>query len=184
MPTLSLDGSVGRDWRSTAYNSRTETATGKFSLTVPIYSAGTVDSKVREAKYTAQQKRLETDQAKRTVTETTAKAWEALQTAKARIASYRAQIKASEVALEGVTREASVGSRTVLDVLNAEQELLDARVNLVKAERDEMVAIFQIKSAIGGLTAQSLGLKVDIFDPLRNYNDTRGQWTGTSVEGE
>lgn len=184
LPSLSLDGSLGRDWRSTSHLSKSETATGKLSLTVPIYSAGTVDSKVRESKYTAQQKRLESDQVRRSVTETTAKAWEALQTARARITSYSAQIKASEVALEGVTREASVGSRTVLDVLNAEQELLDARVNLVKAQRDEMVAIFQLKSALGDLTAQSLKLGVDVFDPTSNYNDVRGQWRGTSIQEE
>jgi outer membrane protein len=179
LPTVSLDGTAGRTWRTAALNSRTETVEGKLSLTVPLYQAGEVDSRVREAKQTAGQKRLEAEQARRTAVETGTKAWENLLSARARIESYSSQIKASEVALEGVTREAAVGSRTVLDVLNAEQELLDARVNLVKAQRDEIVAAYQVRSAIGTLTAAQLNLPVKLYDKEKHYNDVRGQWIGT-----
>ena len=85
------------------------------------------------------------------------------------IKSFEAQIKAADIALEGVQREASVGSRTVLDVLDAEQELLDAKVSLVRAQRDEVVASFQLKEAIGQLTAENLSLQVDLFDPDAYY---------------
>jgi outer membrane protein len=182
LPTVSLDGTAGRAWRSSAANSKTETIEGKVSISVPLYQAGEVDSRVREAKQTAGQKRLEAEQSRRTAIETGTKAWENLVSARARIESYGAQIKASEVALEGVTREAAVGSRTVLDVLNAEQELLDARVNLVKASRDEELAAYQVRSAIGTLTASHLNLPVKIYDKEKHYKDVRGQWFGTGVD--
>ena len=107
--------------------------------------------------------------------------WETLQTSRARIKSFNAQIKASEVALEGVQREASVGSRTVLDVLDAEQELLDAKVNIVSAERDETIAIFELKSAIGELTASHLSLPVQAYDSQKHYDIVRPKLFGGSI---
>jgi outer membrane protein TolC len=94
------------------------------------------------------------------------------------------QIEASQIALEGVQKEALVGSRTVLDVLNAEQELLNARVNQVVSRRDEVVASYQLKAAVGSLTARDLALPVQLYDEQRNYNNTRGKWWGNDIEGE
>ena len=99
-------------------------------------------------------------------------------TARAQVESSRAEIRAQEIALDGVQREAVVGSRTTLDVLNAEQELLSAKVNLVKAQRDESVAMLKIKSAIGLLTAHALRLPVASYDPKAYYEDVRGKWVG------
>ena len=90
----------------------------------------------------------------------------------------QAQIRANEIALEGVEREALVGSRTVLDVLDAEQALLDSRVSLVGAQRDEVVARFALLAAIGTLTARDLKLNVELYDPERNYKGVRDQWFG------
>ena len=85
------------------------------------------------------------------------------------------------IALEGVQREASVGSRTVLDVLDSEQELLDAKVSLVRAQRDEVVASFELKGAVGQLTAENLSLPVDLFDPAAYYNTTRSKFLGADL---
>ena len=124
------------------------------------------------------------DQATRDVIEEAAQAWQALVTARARIESFQAQVRANEIALEGVQREAAVGSRTVLDILDAEQELLDAKVNLVGAQRDETVAIFWVKATTGQLTARQLGLDVKIYDPFKHYNQTRDKWHGSTIPGE
>ena len=113
--------------------------------------------------------------------EAVTKAWEGWQTSQARIASYSDQIRAAEVALEGVTRESQVGSRTVLDVLNAEQELLTAKVNLVQAQHDETLASYQLRSTVGQLTARALDLPVQYYDPVLHYEDVRDQWFGAAI---
>ncbi len=74
-----------------------------------------------------------------------------------------------------------MGSRTVLDVLNQEQELLNGRVFLVRAQHDEMVAAFNVLAATGQLTAQQLALPTQYYDPQANYEKTRNKWIGTSV---
>jgi outer membrane protein TolC len=86
--------------------------------------------------------------------------------------------------LEGVEQEARVGSRTVLDVLNAEQELLNSRVSLVQAQRDEVLASFQLLSAVGKLQARELGLPVELYDPAVNLDATRDRWSGNDIPGE
>ncbi len=96
-------------------------------------------------------------------------AWENLRAARDVIVSSREQVRANEIAFEGVVQEAQVGARTTLDVLDAEQELLDARVQLVRARRDEFVAAFALLAATGQLTAYQLGLPVDYYDPTEHY---------------
>lgn len=80
-------------------------------------------------------------------------------------------------------REAAVGSRTVLDILDAEQELLDSRVSHVRSQRDEFVAAYELMSAIGRLTAKDLGLTVDLYDPREHYDEVRGKWFGGDSNG-
>jgi TolC family type I secretion outer membrane protein len=150
-------------------------------LSVPLYQAGSVDARVREAKQIVGQRRLEIDDARSRAKEQATTAWEALNTARASIQAFAAQIRANEVALEGVEQEAKVGSRTVLDVLDAEQELLDSKAALVRAQRDEIVAAYQLSAAVGQLTAQKLGLAVEIYDPTAYYNANRDRWWGTDI---
>src|SRR5690625_751027 len=111
-------------------------------------------------------------------------AWEALQSAQAQIVSLNAEIRAAEVALEGVRDEVSVGSRTVLDLLDQEQELLDAQVNRVRAQRDEVVASYRLLAAVGRLTAAELGLNVPIYDPEWDYEAVEDAWYGLSLPNE
>ncbi len=184
LPTLNLVGTVNRNWESTDNDSQITNGSVTLNLTVPLYQKGSVMSRLRAAKQDAGQSRIDLEDQRRDTTEATTKAWQSLQTAQARIKSFSAQIKAAEIALEGVQREASVGSRTVLDVLDAEQELLDAKVNLVRAQRDEVVASYELKEAVGGLTARKLKLAVDYYDPTRHYNEVRGKWFGYSSSSE
>jgi outer membrane protein len=150
-------------------------------LSVPLYKSGSVYSRLRSARQTASQRLREIDAARRNTTETATNAWQTLQTSSARIVSINVQIKASEVALEGVQREASVGSRTVLDVLDAEQDLLDAKVSVVTAKRDETIAKFELKSAVGEMTAKQLALSVAAYNPLEHYNNVRSKLFGGSI---
>jgi outer membrane protein len=112
------------------------------------------------------------------VREAVASAWAQFQSAEASIASNEAAERANEIAFEGVTKEQQVGGRTVLDVLNAEQELLNASVALVSAKRNAEVAAFGVLAANGSLTAKNLGLKVKLYDPIEHYDDDAARWIG------
>ena len=150
-------------------------------ITIPLYQAGLPEALTREAKHTANQARLQIDDTRRQAVEAAISAWQGLQAARASIESYNSQIRAAEIALEGVRQEAQVGSRTVLDVLNQEQELLNARVNLVRAQRTEMVQAFTVLGAIGQLTARQLALPVEYYDADTHYKQVRNKWIGTGV---
>ncbi len=182
LPSLDLSGTASRTLNASIESTRSDSYTAKLTLTVPLYQTGAVYSQLRAARQTATKKRRDIDSARRSATETAARAWQTLATTRARIESFKAQIKASEIALEGVQREAVVGSRTVLDVLDAEQELLDAKVNIITAQRDETVAVFELKSAIGELTASHLTLPVATYDSKEHYNQVRDQLFGAGPE--
>ena len=135
------------------------------------------------AEQVASQRRIEIEVARRAVVENVTKAWEVLQAASAQITALRDAVRAAEIALEGVTQEAAVGSRTTLDVLDAEQELFDSQVDLVRAERDEIIASYALAATTGRLTATLLGLPVRIYDVRRNYDAVRDKLWGTSIGG-
>lgn len=179
LPTLSLDGSVERGDELTNPGGEREEMSIIARVTVPLYQQGAVYSRVREAKQVLQQAQSEVDNQRRVAVENATRSWENLVSSRAEIVARRAQVESAELALDGVGREQEVGSRTVLDVLDAEQELLDARVNLVRAERDLVVASYELKSAIGQLTAYDLGLAVTLYDFDEHYREVRNQWWGT-----
>lgn len=184
LPTVSLNGEVRRNEDSFSRGSIAETGQVTAQFSVPLYQSGAAYSRVREARQTVMQRRSEVEGARRSAAEAATRAWEALQAARARIRSFQAQIEANEIALEGVKQEATVGSRTILDILDAQQELLDSRVSLVRAERDQTVAEFELKAAIGRLTARDLGLAVQIYDEKANYDEVRDKFWGTGVGAE
>ncbi|MBH89733.1 MAG: hypothetical protein CMF71_05860 [Magnetovibrio sp.] len=181
LPSIDLTGTASRSLNASGLKTSLETYSAKLTLSMPLYGSGSVYSRLRSARHTASRKMKEIDIARRKITESTTRAWQTLQTSRARIDSINVQIKASEVALEGVQREASVGSRTVLDVLDAEQELLDAKVSIVTAKRDETIAKFELKSAIGELTATQIALPVVAYNALEHYNDVRLKLFGGSI---
>jgi len=183
LPTVDLSGTASRSLDTVSRNYWANSVEAKVTISVPLYQSGTVYSQLRQARQTASAFRLATLQAKRDVTEQVRKAWQNLQTIRARIGSIETQVRAATTALEGVRREASVGSRTVLDVLDSEQELLDAEVNLVTSQRDETISALTLLSATGKLTAVDLKLAVDLYEANRHYQDVRGRWFGGNVGG-
>ena len=125
------------------------------------------------------QARLAADLGRETVRANLTAAWGSFEASKLTILSFQAQVRANEIALNGVREEAKVGQRTTLDVLNAQQTLLNARVNLVSAQRDQVVYSYGLLSAVGQLSAITLGLRVAAYDPSLHYDQVKGKWIGT-----
>lgn len=183
-PTVSLIGRVQRDQDLTRRDSRFDSAEALVNLTVPLYQAGAVHSRLRERKQLVAEQRRLLDQSQRDAVEAATRAWNALETAGAEIGSFTKQVEANQIALDGVEKEAEVGARTVLDVLDAQQELLDSQVSLVRAQRDQVVAAFQLDAALGEMTARRLDLPVVYYDPDQHYREVRDKWVGGSSSGD
>jgi len=178
LPQLSLQGQAFRTGNSIQTGTVTEGTQATINLTVPIYQGGAEYAAVRQARQVAVQQRQVVGEQRRLVTQQATSAWEDLQSRRAQVDSVRAQIRAAEIALDGVQREAIVGSRTTLDVLNAEQELLNARTSLVTALSQVVTASYLLASTVGRLTAQDLGLPVEVYDMRAYYNAVRNRWFG------
>jgi outer membrane protein/adhesin transport system outer membrane protein len=181
LPSANLRGTLSRTYDASTQIERSDGASVTAQVTIPLYQAGATAARVREARQTASQRRIQIEESRRQVVENAIRAWEGLTTARATIQSRQSQVRAAEIALEGVRQEALVGSRTTLDTLDAEQELLDARVELVRVQRDEMVAAFSVLSTVGQLTAHRLTLPVQYYDYEAHYKRVRDKWWGTEI---
>jgi len=177
-PTLSLQGNAQQALETTPTQLRTFTASVIGQLSVPIYQGGAEYSAVRQAKETLGQRRLDLDTARDQARQLVVQSWGQLEAAKANIEATQAQVQAAEIALNGVREEARVGQRTTLDVLNAQQELVNARVALVTAQRDRVVASYALLASVGRLSPQMIGLKVPTYDARVHYHQVRDSWFG------
>jgi outer membrane protein len=146
---------------------------------MPLYQGGAEYAAIRQARQQQQQTRKLIDDARRTAVQQVIGAWETYSSAKSTIDSTRAQIRSNQIALEGVQREAIVGSRTTLDVLNAEQLLLNSRVILVQNLANLVNASYAVASAVGRLTARDLTLPVPLYDETAYYAAVHDRWIGT-----
>jgi len=183
LPEVDLVGSSTRSYgEDISLPGREDSSQVLVQLTVPLYRSGTDYSKTRQAQQTATQRREELDEARHKAHESADNAWQSFMTAQAALDADRSEADASAQALAGVKEESKVGTRTTLDVLNAEQELLDAKTDMVKAQHDRDLAVLQIRAAEGMLTAQNLKLPVEPYDPKRHYDDVRDQWAGFSED--
>ena len=178
MPQVSLQGQVFQSNNSAARSSQNNGYQAVVQVSVPLYQGGAEYSAVRQAKQSEQQTSKLVDDARRTAVQNAVQAWETLAAAKASAESTRQAIRANEIALEGVEREAIVGSRTTLDVLNAQQTLLNSRVTLVQNLAQLVTASYQVASAIGRLTARDLHLPVPLYDDTAYYNAVKDKWFG------
>ena len=177
-PNLGIQASVQKAWDPAAITLKQTQASVIGTLTVPLYQGGAEYSSIRQAKETVGQQRLTLDVNRDQARESVVQYWGALDAAKAQIEATTAQVNAAEIALNGVREEARVGQRTTLDVLNAQQELVNARVALVQAQHDRVVASYSLLAAVGGLSMQHLGLDVTIYDPQIHYQQIRDAWVG------
>ena len=179
-PTLSVQGSYAQNFMSASSlnTMQTTAATVLGTLSVPIYQGGSEYSLIRQAKETLGQRRLDFDGARDQVRQGVAQSWGQLDAAKANIEATTAQVQSTEIALNGIREEARVGQRTTFDVLTAQQNLVNARVALVTAQRDRVVASYSLLSAVGRLTPPVLGLQVPLYRPTVHYEQVRDSWAG------
>jgi outer membrane protein len=184
LPTVSIEGSYQRQEDVGSPNSEVDVGTVVGQVTIPLYQAGAPDSRVRQSKQVYMQSRRLTDQALRTAEQQAVNSWTQLQTVAAQTRSFEEQVRANEIALEGVRQEQEVGARTILDVLDAQQALLTSQVNLVSAQTDRVVAEYQLLASGGALTAQNLSLNVEYYDPTKHYNKVRNKFIGTGPSVE
>jgi len=150
-------------------------------LNIPLYQGGAEYASIRQAKEQLGQARLNADLQRDSVRASVVSSFGLLDTAKASIISGQAAVKAAETALAGVREEAKVGQRTTLDVLNAQQALLNARVSLVISQRDRVVASYAVLGSIGRLTAQELDLDVAYYDPSVHFEQVKTKWFGVET---
>nr|WP_321457112.1 TolC family outer membrane protein [uncultured Cohaesibacter sp.] len=182
LPTVSLTGAASRSWTNNVSRNNVSGSTNSASLTgsisIPLYSGGANYSTIRKAKETLGQTRIQLDLARAQIRATIVSAWASLQASIPSITAAQAQVKAARLATQGVIEEQKVGQRTLLDVLDQQETLISARISLVQAQHDRIVASFSLASATGNLSASNLKLKVKRYDPTEHYKAVRDKWIG------
>ena len=180
LPTVSVEGSIQH---SESFNTEADpnsaSITGRVS--VPIYSGGGVSARVRQAKEEYGLRKVEIDLARDQVRAAVVTAWATVEASREAIAAANEGVEAANIALTGVQEEQRVGQRTTLDVLNQQQELLNARETLVVAQRDLDFASFSLISAMGRLTAEALSLPTPAYDPVEHYQAVKDKWYGVKT---
>jgi outer membrane protein len=175
-PSVSLLGNIQRDHDLTGLIPEQSTATFLIGATIPLYEGGAEYATTRQSKETLAQRRLELattrDQARAAVVQ----AWAEFQATKAQIEAAQEQVKAAEMTLKGMHTEARLGLRTTFDVLNAQQVVVNAQLDLATAQHDRVVGSYNLLSAIGRLSPQTLGLPTSIYDPSVHYRQVRDAW--------
>ena len=181
LPELSLEasGSKGFDVPGITKETRNLSVVGRLS--VPLYTGGLVSSRVRAAKHTHISRIQEIEQNRVLVRSNVISAWSQLNASRAQLVAARTRVTADRTALQGVREEERVGQRTLLDVLNAELELLNSEVALVTNIRDEIVSAYTLLTQIGRLSAKSMKLSSTIYDAKVHYNQVRRKWFGLSI---
>jgi outer membrane protein len=182
-PGLQAQGSVTYQTargQAAALAGRQDDVVGTVGLqaNVPLYSGGQRSSAVRQAQAVVEQRRWQLQQAARVTSTTVAAAWTNFEVARAQIGARQQQVEAARLAAEGVAEEARLGARSVLDVLDADQERLRAETDLVQARRDEYVAAYNLLRAMGLLTVEHLGLGIETYDPDVNFQRVQAAPTG------
>jgi len=178
LPTVTLQASANQAYEQQLTVQKSFTAQAVAQLSVPIYQGGAEYALIRQSKETLAQQRLNLDTTRDQTRANTVTVWGQLVAGKAQVASAQAQVTASEIALNGVREEAKAGQRTTLDVLNAQQALVNARVALVTAQHDRVVASYGVLNAVGRLSPQVLGLATNVYDPRVHYQQVRDSWIG------
>ncbi|HEX5794901.1 MAG TPA: TolC family outer membrane protein [Geminicoccaceae bacterium] len=178
LPRLSVRGELTYTDDPTATLEWRRDAILGANLRVPLYQGGGEYARVRQTKQTVRQRQNDLEAAFRAVRNEVTNSWESLVTATTRIDSIAAQVRASEIAVEGSRQEALVGQRTTLDVLDQENDLFQAQVDLVQARRDQIVASYRLKAAIGELTVVGIGLPVEPYESEAYYANVRNRWIG------
>lgn len=177
-PRISLNGSVG-------HNSQIDNNSQVgLTMTVPIYQGGQLSALRRRALASVHASRADLNQQAILTRQTVSDAWSRLMVAQAQVRASERQVQAAQIAFDGAREEATLGARTTLDVLDAEQVLSDARTNRIVAETLVFTAAYQLVAATGMLTADDLGLPVERYDPSEYYNSAKTAPVPSSKQGQ
>ncbi len=182
-PSLSVRGTLTQRWDLQGQGIDRQSASVVGTLSIPIYEGGQVYSRVRQAKETLGQQRINVDVIRDQVRQAVTAGWGVVEATKLQVAAAQAQVQAAEVALAGVREEAKVGQRTTLDVLNAQQEVANGRVALITAQRDRVVATYALLANTGRLSATTLALRSERYDARTHFNQVRDKWIGLETPG-
>jgi len=181
LPQVRLEANYDRNFGVSNFVSQQDAATIMGRVTVPLYQGGETRARVRQAKHTHVSRIQEIEQARSDARANITSAWSQLMAARARLQSDNVQVSAAKLALDGVRTEEKVGQRSLLDVLNAEQEVVQARTALARTQRDTIVAHFSLLGAIGRLDASYLTLDTEHYDPVAHYEEAKNKWFTVSV---
>jgi len=180
LPTVGVQASASRSVQTDS--SLTTTSTDQASvlglINVPIYDGGTAASQTRQAKELASQSRMVLEQVRNQSRTAAVSAWVSNEGTKVALTATESEVHAAEVALRGVRREAQGGQRTTIDVLNAQQDLTNARSRLILAQRDRVIASYTLLSAVGRLDVHVLNLDTPDYLPEVHYHQVRDAWHG------
>lgn len=180
LPTITLDGAYQRDFLTGSVDSNSDTGTITANVTIPIYQGGIRFSNIRQAKETVGQLRIQVDETRRLIIQDVRATWAALISARSQIRSSRTNVRASQVALDGLVEQRKLGEATTLDVLNGQTNLITAQVALANAERDRIVASYAVLAAIGRFTGNQVQVAqvTNVSSPAFHYKVVRDKWVG------
>lgn len=181
LPTAQVEAFYTERFDESKFQEERNTASVVGRLNVPIYTNGSVESRVRAAKHTHVSRIQEIEQARAEAQASVARAWSQLQGFKAQLESDKIQIESNRTALNGVREEEKVGQRTLLDVLNARAELLLSEIQNAGSRRNVVVATYAVIQAIGRLNVAELGAVSVAYDPAVHADEVRRKWFGLDI---
>ena len=182
LPEVSLQASYAASHEPLDDIEQSNSAFVGGAFTMPLYESGSIYSQVREAKHVASQRRLQILEQERSIRDQVTTAWTSLDAARMAAMAIREQVKANELAVQGVKEEQRVGAGPLIRVLDAERDLVESRVALSRTVRDGVVAAYQLLASVGMLTAEHLRLPVDLYDPETHYRSVKNKWIGTDAD--
>jgi outer membrane protein len=179
-PTVTLLGNVQHlhDVPFSGLIPEQSAATALITVAIPLYQGGAEYSAIRQSKETLAQRRLDLTATRDKARASVVEVWGEIRAAKAQMKAAQEQVRAAEVALNGMRMEARLALRTTLDVLITQQALVNAQVSLVTAQHDRVVGSYKLLSAVGRLSPQTLGLPTSIYEPVVHYQQVRDAWRG------
>lgn len=181
LPVVNLEAQYSQNFDGSPLTDEQESGSIYARATVPLYQGGVVYAKIRQAKHVVVQRRAELTQARQLVRSNVISAWGQLQAARALIVANNVAVKANRTALTGVREEEKVGQRTILDVLDAEQDYLNSQVTLITSRRDVVVAEYNLLTTMGRLMVTNLPVSAVVYDPVDNFSRVDRRWRGSDI---
>lgn len=178
LPSVNLTGGVRRVVNTVGGSQSVSNDNIQLNVVIPLYQSGAEWSRVRQAKHLAQQAKYTAMDTRNAVVESVTRAWQLYVAAREVIKSAESAVEAAKTAMQSIRQESKFGVRTILDVLNTQQDMFNAQVSLVNARVTERLTAYRLLASIGRLTARDMGLPVDVYDPNQHYDKVKYKLIG------